>query len=288
MKTLTNGATAVLMLLFILGCSKEKLTAPALVSASNVSDATATIVGRQKVITLKTGDYYYPTTQSLLWLPVNYDKKKSGGYPLLICLGGIGQNGSSDIHVVLNDQTVAKRISDGWNAEAVNPVNHQKYQFIVFSPTKSEPNSWGWNASGIKVMLNELKSRYNINDKRIYITGLSAGGWGLWSCITDDTTLCKQFAAIGPVSSAGADHPDLIPNVDKYGIACWNICGTGDSFYGLAVNYTNTINKNKPPISATLTGLDGVGHSAWVEAYDPTWQKNGINFYQWLLQYSKK
>ncbi|HYJ64196.1 MAG TPA: hypothetical protein VEV62_10665, partial [Parafilimonas sp.] len=81
---------------------------------------------------------------------------------------------------------------------------------------------------------------------------------------------------------------DKITNVDKYGIACWNICGTADSFYGLAVNYTNTINKNKPPISATLTGLDGVGHSAWIEAYNPNWTKNGINFYQWLLQYRKR
>ncbi len=289
MKTIVYGIITALYVICMYGCAKENLTTPT-VAASEVSLSTTTkIVGRQQVITLKTGDYYYPTSKALLWLPRNYDANLSGGYPLLICLGGRGQNGSSDISILLNSETVARRIADGWDAEAVNPVDGKKYKFIVFSPTKNEPKTWGWSAPAIKVMLNELKNKYNINNKRVYITGLSCGGWGLWSCITDDTSLCKQFAAIGPVSSAGADHPDKIPNVDKYGIACWNICGTDDSFYGLAVNYTDTINTNKPPITASLASLEGVGHSAWYEAYDPTWTKNnkGINFYQWLLKYHK-
>jgi predicted peptidase len=287
MKPIVNGVIAVVCMICMNACSKENVTAPK-VTASEESSSNTNLVGRQHVITLKTGDYYYPTSQALLWLPKDYDKSRKWGYPLIISLGGIGQNGSSDINILLNSQTVARRIADGWNATAVNPANGLTYQFIVFSPTKNERNSWGWSASAIKVMLNELKEKYNINDQRVYITGLSAGGWGLWSCITDDTSLCKQFAAIGPVSSAGADHPDNISNIDKYGIACWNICGTADSFYGLAVNYTKTINNNKPPISATLTSLNGVGHSAWVQAYNPEWKENGINFYQWLLQYRRK
>jgi predicted peptidase len=287
MKTIINGVIAAMCIICMNGCSKENVNAPN-VSASEVNLSTTNKVGRQLVIKVKTGDYYYPTSKALLWLPKSYNPNFANGYPLLICLGGIGQNGSSDINILLNDKTVAKRIAEGWDAEVINPKDGYRYKFIVFSPTKNEPNSWGWSAKAIKVMLNELEKQYNINRDRVYITGLSAGGWGLWSCITDDTTLCKKFAAIGPVSSAGADNPDKIPNVDKYGIACWNICGTYDSFYSLAVDYTQKINKNQPPISATLTSLDGVGHSAWVQAYDPTWKKNGINFYQWLIQYKRK
>ena len=286
MKPIVSGVIAVVCMLCMNACSKENVTAPK-VSASQESFSNTNLVGRQQVITLQTGDHYYPTSQALLWLPKDYDKNRVWGYPLLISLGGIGQNGSSDINVLLNSQTVARRIADGWDAEAVNPANGFAYKFIVFSPTKNERNSWGWSAKAIKVMLSELKEKYNINNQRVYITGLSAGGWGLWSCMTDDTSLCKQFAAIGPVSSAGADHPDNIPNVDKYGIACWNICGTADSFYGLAVDYTKKINNNKPAIAASLTSLNGVGHSAWIQAYDPKWKPNGINFYQWLLQYRR-
>lgn len=288
MKTKFAGITVLLLL--CISCKKET-TAIAVSSSENSFSETTNLVGRQRVIKIATGDYYYPTSKALLWLPNSYNPSESKRYPLLISLGGISQNGSPNIDVLLNDKTVAKRISNGWNAEAINPVNGVKYKFIVFSPTKNEPNSWGWSAKGIKVMLSELKKKYKINSARIYITGLSSGGWGLWSCITDDIELCKQFAAIGPVSSAGSDHPEKIPNVDKYGIACWNICGTADSFYGLAVDYTSKINNNdnpKPPISAKLTGLNGVGHNAWVQAYDPKWTHNGINFYQWLLQYKRK
>lgn len=267
-------AFTALLIFCIYGCTKETPVTKVSSTTTSFSTNSNTIAGRQQVITIKTGDYYYPTSQALLWLPKDYNATSSTRYPLLIALGGIGQNSSPDIHILLNDETVAKRIAEGWDAEEINPVNGKKYKFIVFSPTKNEPNSWGWNASAIKVMLDELKKKYNINTNRIYITGLSAGGWGLWSCITDDASLCQQFAAIGPVSSAGADHPDKIPNVDKYGIACWNICGTADSFYGLAVSYTNIINTNKPPISASLTSLEGVGHSAWRQAYDPAWKKN--------------
>jgi len=134
MKTIYYGVMAVVCLIFIFGCSKENVTSPVstVASASSIDDAKTQIVGRQKVITLKTGDYYYPTSKALLWLPNDYDKANAKGYPLLICLGGVGQNGSSDINVLLNTETVAKRIANGWNADAINPVNGKKYKFIVF------------------------------------------------------------------------------------------------------------------------------------------------------------
>lgn len=292
MKKSINAAFAVLLMICACSCTKENIATTNNASQSATTDyavKTGSILGRQQVIELQTGDYYYPTSQALLWLPKNYDSVKfaKNHYPLIIALGGIGQNGSTDITNLLGSETVARRIADGWDGDAVNPLTGKTHHFIVFSPEKSEPNSWGWSAPAIKKMLGELEAQYRINPDRVYITGLSAGGWGMWSCVTDDTTLCKQFAAIGPVSSAGADHPDKIPNVDKFGLACWNICGTADSFYSLAVSYTGIINSNKPAINPVLTGLNGVGHSAWYYAYDPNWTQNGINFYQWLLQYKK-
>lgn len=293
MRTAVLAAFAALIILSYSSCKKENVSPQAIKLESEQSSsfvyATGTTIGRQKVIELTTGDYYYPTSQALLWLPQSYYNKTDVNkiYPLIIALGGIDQNGSTDINVVLNGETIAKRIANGWNAEVVDPIKNVLTKFIVFSPEKSERKSWGWSAPAIKTMLDQLKKKYRVNPSRVYITGLSAGGWGLWSCITDDTLLCKQFAAIGPVSSAGADHPDKISHVDKYGIACWNICGTADSFYPLAISYTGIINSNKPLIKPVLTGLLNIGHNAWNYAYDPAWKPNGINFYQWLLKYTK-
>lgn len=278
------------MLLCLESCNKESIVTPAQqVQSSETSDAKKSkLVGRQQVITVPTGDYFYPTSEALLWLPKDYNIKKNSDekYPLIIALNGKGSQGS-DINELLSNGTIAQRIADGWNATAANPSDKKTYSFIVFTPQCPILHSWGWSAKHIKIMLSTLKADYRIDTKRIYITGCSAGGWGLWSCITDDDELCKQFSAIGPVSSASADHPEKISNVDKYGIACWNICGTDDAFYKNAVDYTNIINSDKPPIKAKLTGLAGVGHNAKLQAYDANWRVENKNFFEWLLQYHK-
>jgi predicted peptidase len=283
MKTVFPFAiTLLLSTLCTLSCTKESSVA---VKSSESSLAKAALVGRQQQISLATGDFTYPTSQALLWLPTGYDKN-TNKFPLIIALDGTGEQGT-DINLLFHTGTIAQHIADGWDATAINPVNGKTFKFIVFTPQCPVANGWGWSCTQIKKMLTTLKSTYRIDTTRIYLTGYSAGGWGLWSCITDDISLCKQFSAIGPVSTASADHPDKIINVDKYGIACWNICGTADAFYTNAVKYTNIINSNKPPIPAILTGLQGVGHSAWIHAYDTSWRVNNKNFFEWLLQYHK-
>ncbi len=286
MKKLLSITLIVVSFLCGISCTKESADVSSALNSNSVSNAkkaALTLVGRQQQITAPTGDYTYPTSQALLWLPTNYSTSKTA-YPLIIDLVGTGENGTN-INSLLGTQNLPWRISQGWNATAVNPVNKTNYNFIVFTPQC--PVQWGWSAPHVKTMLAYLKANYRIDATRVYITGYSAGGWGLWSCITDDTTLCKQFAAIAPVSTASADHPNNIPNVDKYKIACWDICGTADAFYSNAVNYTNIINSNKPTIPAILTGIQGEGHSAWVQAYDSTWRINGKNLFEWFLQYHK-
>lgn len=277
------SAFITLLFLYILSCTKETVNT---VKASETNFIkTSELIGRQQQVTVPTGDHTYPTSQALLWLPVNYNKT-TNTYPLIIALDGTGEQGT-DINLLLNSGTIARRIADGWDATAVNPLNSKTYRFIVFTPQCPIPNGWGWSCKHIKRMLDYLKTNYRINTSRIYITGYSAGGWGLWSCITDNNSVCKQFAAIGPISSASADHPDKITNVDKYKIACWSICGTADGFYKNSVNYTNIINADSPRIAAILTGLQGVGHSAWIQAYDTSWRIDNKNFFEWLLQYHK-
>ena len=287
MRKLKCNAFLALLLFSNTSCKKDAssiTTSSSVVSAAKRSE----LIGRQEKITIATGDNTYPTSQALLWCPKDYAdfEKSETSYPLIIALDGVGEQGT-DINLLLHTGTIASHIADGWNARSINPVDGKSYKFIVFTPQCPISNGWGWSARHIKTMLSILKTSYRIDTTRIYITGYSAGGWGLWSCITDDESLCKQFAAIGPVSSASADHPDKLSNVGKYGIACWNICGTSDAFYTNAVKYTNSINSTNPPIPAILTGIKGVGHSAWIQAYDTSWRIDNKNFFEWLLQYHK-
>ncbi|MEO8713263.1 MAG: hypothetical protein ABI405_14120 [Parafilimonas sp.] len=292
MQTYVRIFSAALFCVLTCSCKKD------IVSANNQTLITDTsidamqsfaAVGRQQVITLQTGDDTYPLSQALLWVPNQIKKNPKNAkmrFPLIINLYGQGQNGT-DLNLLLQDNTMSAYIAAGFNASAVNPADGKTYSFFVCSPQC--PVSWGWSAPQVNEMLKQLKSRLPIDTTRIYITGFSSGGWGLWSCMTDNDDLTKQFAAIIPISSAAADHPDKISNVDKYGIACLNVCGNQDAFYSNAVDYTNIINSNDPPIPAILNTLNNVGHSAWVYAYDNTWKgPNGLNIYEWMLQYKKQ
>ena len=274
--------------LLLLSCNKDVYNIPPDTKLSSAQISYAIIdsnqtLGRQYIITVPTGDPTYPVSQALLWLPKNYftTKKK---YPLIMNLYGQGQCGY-DLDTMITAHTMSEFIAEGFNPKAKNSVDGKTYQFMVFSPQCPAP--WGWSAPQMKVMLKTLEDSFRVDTKRIYLTAFSSGGWGLWSCITDDRTLCSQFAAISPMSSAPGDHPDKVTNVAKYGIACWNICGDADADYPVAVKYTDTINAHKPPIPAKLQTLHGVGHWAWFYGYDPTWRPEGKNVYEWLIQYHK-
>jgi len=288
MKAKMKNTSFILITLLLFSCTKNvdnknSYTTISDVQVSNSMIDSSLILGRQFIITLPTGDFTYPVSKALIWLPKNYAASKKK-YPLIMNLYGQGQCGYN-LNNLLRGHTMSEGISDGFDPKAKNSADGKTYEFIVFSPQC--PARWGWSAPQMKVMLQTLEDSFRVDKKRIYLTGFSSGGWGLWSCITDDTTLCSQLAAISPMSAAPGDHPDQITNVGKYGIACWNICGDLDADYLTAVNYTDTINVHHPPIPAKLETLYGVGHVAWYDGYDPTWRPKGKNLYEWFIQYHK-
>ncbi len=253
-----------------------------------------TYIGNQTEITLPTtsgGNL----TNALLYLPDTYNTDTIS-YPLIIFLHGTGEAGP-DINSLLNT-ALPQRISQGFKVEAINPKDGKNYKFIVVSP-QGPAGSWGYQQTHIKYMLPEIEKQYRIDTSRIYITGLSAGGWGTWTCITDDTGFCKKIAAIAPMSSAGVEYNavvngvnipryDNVINAAKFGVPIWSICGDQDAFYSIAVDYTNRINAASPLVAAKLTDVVGVGHSAWNQGYDPTWKVDNMNVYEWMLQYSRQ
>src|SRR5678816_682217 len=91
------------------------------------------ILGRQRIVSVPTGDYTYPQSEALLWLPQEYTRKSPKKYPLIINLYGTGQNGT-DINLMLTNHTMSEYIAEGFDATAVNPIDHDTLQYIVFSP----------------------------------------------------------------------------------------------------------------------------------------------------------
>src|SRR4051812_42748103 len=103
-----------------------------------------TVIGRQNVD-------QYPTTASgaltygLTWLPTDYATNTSQKYPLIIFLHGSGEGGDGVGGLyTLTTQGLPWTIANGFNPEAVNPVDGQNYKFIVVSPQAPWSMHWSY------------------------------------------------------------------------------------------------------------------------------------------------
>ena len=249
-----------------------------------------TVIGRQKVEQLVSTSWG-ATSYALTWLPTDY-ANTSHQYPLIIFLHGKGETGDG-LYGLYNliSTALPQTIANGWNPEAINPADGQLYKFIVVSPQAPTASQWSMDWNNLRYILPDIINKYRVDVSRIYITGLSAGGSGTWSCLTSGPAAAKNFAAAVPVAAAGM-LMDSIANVgsrDK--VKIWQICGTGDELYNFSQVSTNIYNSTSPAPQASLTSMQGLGHwsAVWNTAYDPSWRANvhGKNIYEWMLQYSR-
>lgn len=211
----------------------------------------------------------------LEYLPQDYNKN-SNDYPIVIFLHGIGERGatSTDPATLLNSVLkvanvgLAKYIKYG-----------QQYPFIVISPQLK--SSYGtWPANYVMDVLNHVKKYLRINERRIYITGLSLGGYGTW------TTLGAYpgvFAAAVPICSGGNALSKACA-IAAENVALWAFHGTDDDIvsYTVTTKMINAVNACTPqpdPLAKT-TLFPGLKHNIWDKVYKET---NAIN---WMISFT--
>ena len=256
-----------------------------------------TTIGRQKVDQYPTQSWGAPT-YGLTWLPNDYATSGSQTYPLIIFLHGAGEvgDGVNGLNKLIST-ALPQKIAQGWDPEAVNPSTGQNTKFIVVSPQAPSSSHWSYNAGPVSNILADVISRYRVDPSRVYVTGLSAGGAGSWSCVTNGIEFAKKITAIVPVSAAGNNYGyeglqmPLVGGV--YGVKVWSVCGANDAWFSFSQSATNTLNSANPipSVPAVCTGIPGLDHQAlaWNTAYNPSWRSNqlNLNIYEWMLQYSR-
>ena len=121
----------------------------------------------------------------LLYLPKGYDTDISKRFPLIFFLHGAYERGN-DIDLV---RTAA--------LPAVLP-KMENFQFVVVAPQCSDNKSW--DVEILNELLNNIEKKYRVDKKRIYLTGVSMGGYGTWHFAAKHT---ERFAAIAPVCGGG-------------------------------------------------------------------------------------
>ena len=190
----------------------------------------------------------------LLYLPSGYDSEPS--WPLLLFLHGAGERGD-DLELV-KKHGPPKRIAQG-----------KEFPFIVVSP-QCPAGRW-WQPQELVVLLDEIAENYRVDQDRIYVTGLSMGGFGTWALAAYSP---DRLAAIVPICGGGERYwARMFAHVPA-----WVFHGAKDPAVPLERSETMVESVKKQGGEAKLTVYPEAGHDSWTETYD------NPELYQWLLQ----
>ena len=226
------------------GASKAEASPaePALVN----SDQLEKLFEKEIVVTAK---YHY-----LLSLPAGYEDSDRR-WPLMLFLHGSGESGESLAKVKANGPP--KLIAG----------NERAFPCIVVSP---QSPGRGWNTDYLDALLDDICATYRVDPERVYLTGLSMGGYGTWMLAAAHP---DRFAAIVPICGGG--NP---ADADKLkGLPIWAFHGADDKTVKLE-NSEKMVDALKAVGSdVTFTVYPGVGHDSWTETYA------NPELYDWLF-----
>ena len=203
-----------------------------------------------------------------LYLPADYGKAeaKDKKWPVMLFLHGAGERGDGKGEL----DNVKKH---GPPMLVEKKPNSPATQFIIISPQC--PVKQGWDVEALKGLLDEVVSSHKADPDRIYLTGLSMGGFGSWSMAAKypDT-----FAAVAPICGGGSPA-----NAGKIKhLPIWVFHGDKDTAVPLQKSQEMVdALKAAGAKEVEFTVYPGVGHDSWVKAY------NDPKLYEWLLSHKR-
>ncbi len=189
----------------------------------------------------------------LLYLPVGYEDNNHD-WPLVLFLHGSGS--AIDFIDDIRIGGPPALFEQGMDSD-----------FILLCPQLHA--NVHWDVDRINVLTQRIIETYRIDESRIYITGLSRGGFGTWEYAVSYPNL---FAGIVPIAARD------IPGVER--LANSNVAifhgalDTGVPWQGSQFMYNRLQNVGA---NVSLTLYEGVGHNAWSQAY----ASEGL--WSWLL-----
>lgn len=198
----------------------------------------------------------------LLYLPEDYGKPGKT-FPVILFLHGSGERGCKP--------ETLKGFGPFTQA-----ANNSSFPFIVIGPV-CPPKRW-WSDAEVTLavmgLLDKICQDYAVDPNRIYLTGLSMGGFGTWSLAEQYP---KVFAAIAPVSGGGnpyrANEIKHIPAMIFHGkndrnVPVWQA-------QQMAMSLTQAGGEAKLLIYPTA------GHAIWDAVYSRP------ELYSWLMEHTK-
>ncbi len=193
---------------------------------------------------------------------LDYPQKIKGNVPLIVFLHGAGERGN--------------------NLEAVKAHSPFTYKSLIKEPVailapQCPADTW-WDTVTVYNLIKEIQKKYKIDPSRIYLTGLSMGGWGTLKLAMEHP---EMFAAV--VSVCAPTDRVMYANINQYKDLNMKIFHGGMDDIVLPDNALNFYQKLHPVNpSAELKIFPNDNHNSWDSAYsDP-------QLYEWMLSKKKE
>lgn len=197
----------------------------------------------------------------LLHLPAGYEADPSRAWPLVLFLHGRGERGS-DLQR-LTRHGLPKLIQAGHDLP-----------FIVVSPQCPEHSWWVHELDTLNALLDRVTEQYRVDAKRIYLTGLSMGGFGCWHMAA---AYPERFAAAVPICGGGNPR-----NAERLkDLPIW-------AFHG-QLDQTVPLSESTAMVDAVRACGGNVRLTIYIDAAHDSWTRTYENpeLYTWLAAQSR-
>jgi predicted peptidase len=196
--------------------------------------------------------------------------KMAGGerYPLLLFLHGIDQRGT--------DNRAQLHTLPTWMAAK---SEREHYPCFLLAPQCRPDRYWvetprafdraaprlppGPMMHAVIDALDDVVANFPVDERRLYLTGLSMGGYGCWDL---GTRLAERWAAVAPICGGGDElYADRLA-----GVPVWAWHGDADDVVPVKKSRVMIESIRLAGGQPLYTELAGVGHDSWTPAYTST------------------
>lgn len=197
--------------------------------------------------------------------PPDLEKQSYGPpYPLIVFLHGAGERGENVN--LLKRHGIPKHVE-----------THPGFPFMTISPQCPCNTWWPNEIDTLEALLDWVLQKYPVDASRIYLTGLSMGGYGAWHWAASHA---ERFAAVAPICGGGHwayGFPEKVLSLTKTPV--WAFHGAKDAIVPVSESETLVQTLKSVGGNATLTIYPKTGHDCWTETYARD------DLYLWMLSH---
>ena len=207
--------------------------------------------------------------------------KPARPWPLVLFLHGAGERGNDNqkqLSPGLRNLFISKEAQGQWPCFVVAPQcpDGQRWVNVDFGATSHViPDEPSASMTSVLALLTALQAEFSIDRSRLYVMGLSMGGYGTWDILARRPQL---FAAGLPICG-GADL-NTAPTIAS--VPLWIFHGSEDTVVPVSRSRDMVSALGRAGGSPVYTEYKGVGHDAWSGAFAEP------NLLHWLFSHCRK